>query len=245
MDKANATEFYGLISGSVASVFADAVNKKMNNSMIVSVWNDIQEFQKDVGSNAQEKIKGLKAILITDKAFDEKADVKTKEFAFHFMQSMFKQKDLYGLHIILYTKDANLLDALETRYMDDPDSKYEGTRILLATGDYKVSSIQSVFNTPFTLLSYDDKKKREMEKIIEEAHENENRRISNRGLMMLLGKQQALQEQLDYTQRELLVVNRKIIEYATSINDDNLDIIVDDIQIDSTKDIRKQFETLR
>lgn len=245
MGKANVTEFYGLISGSVSSTFADAVNKQMDNAMIVSVWNDIQEFQRDVGSNAQEQIKGLKAILITDKAFDDKADVKTKDFAFHFMQSMFKQKELYGLHLILFTKDANLLDSLEQRYMDDPDSKYEGTRILLANGDYKVSTIKAVFNTPFTLLSYDDKKKREMEKIVEEAHENENRRISNRGLMMLLGKQQALQEQLDYIQRELLVVNRKIIEYATAINDDNLDIIVDDIQIDSTKDLRDQFETLR
>lgn len=244
----NANEFYGIISGKQSAAFAQALNNSLETSQIVSVWNDISEFQKNVGNNAKEEIKGLSAILVTDFAFPSK-DVSANVFAFNFMQSMFKAKELFGLHIILFTKDQDLYEALQTYYTDDPDAKYDGTKVLLNPTDYSVPAIKGVFSSPFNLLSYSDKKKREMEKLLEEAREKEHRVMSRRGYLMLLGKQQALQEMMDMTQRELVVVNRKLIEYATSIQDDNLENIVDDLETDVVEDakdlLKREYEKLR
>lgn len=242
---AKKNEFFGLISGSIGQSFATTVNKSLDDGLFVNVWEDIQTFQRDVGKNALEEITGLRAILVTDYAFNASDTVSAKEFAFHFMQSMFSAKELYGVHIILYTKDQQLYDALISKYENEPESKYEGTRVLFNPSDYTVTQIKGVINSPFNLLSYSDKKKRDMDKMMEEAREKENRRISNKGFMMLLGKQQALQEQLDMTQRELLIVNRKIIEYATALQNDNLESIVDDLEYDVNEDIKTQFEKLQ
>lgn len=239
------TNFYGIISGKQSSIFSGALNKSLKNSMVVSVWKDIPEFQTYVGSNAKEEIKGLKAILITDFAFDEKSDTKTKAFAFTFMQSMFKEKELYGIHIILYSQNQLLVDELNTMYEQDSSQKYEGTRVLYNSGDTTVTNIAKVFEQPFSLLSYSDKKKREIEQLEEEQEEKNKRLIANRGFMMLLGKQEALQEIINITNRELTVVNRKIFNYSLDINNDNLDNIVSDIEMDINDDVKEQYDKLR
>lgn len=238
-------EFYGIITGAKSETFAQAINQKMNNALITSTWKDIKEFHQSVNNKIKNEIAGITAIMVTDRAFSGETNVEANAFTFHFLQSMFKSKELYGIHLILYTKDQHLLDTLESKYREDPDAKYEGTRLLLCTGDYTVSSIIRVFKSPFALLSYSDKKKREMEKIIEMAEADENRRISNQGFIMLLGKQQALQEQIEYLQRELTVTGRRIVEYATAINDDNLDIIIDDIRDGTLDTLIEKYDKLR
>lgn len=249
MSITNSGEFYGLISGKTSSTMAKATNERLENAQIVSVWNNITEFQKDVGSNAREEIRGIQAILITDYAFDTTSDMNAKVFAFDFMQSMFKQKELYGKHLILFTKDKELHERLEQKYTEEEDSKYEGTKILYNPDKYTVSSLLSVFSSPFKLLNYGEKKQRDMAKMEEEARDSERRLIARRGYLLLLGKQQALQEMLDMTQREITVVNRKLIQYATSITDDNLENIIDDLEMEvdlSTKDVlRREYDRIK
>lgn len=239
------TNFYGIISGKVSETFAQAINQKMENANVVAVWDSIETFQRNVGRDAKSEVQGIKAIVVTDYAFAPKMTVEAKAFAFHFMQSMFKDKSLYGIHLILYTKDQNLLDTLDNRYRENEEEKYEGTRMLLCAGEFSTTAIIKVFKSPFALLSYDDKKKKEMERILEEARRQEDRRISNKGFIMLLGKQQALQEEMEYLQRELVIINRKIVEYATALNDDNLDLIVDDLTMGVLDNLDEKYDKFR
>lgn len=242
---ANKTEFYGMISGKVGLSFSKALNQSLEEGMIVNNWETISEFQRYAGSNSAEELRGLTAIMITDYAFGDINDAPAREFAFHFMQSMFLQKELYGVHLLLFTKDAELYELLTAKYENDPSVKYEGTKVLYNPTDYTVTSIKGILKSPFNLLSYGDKKKRELEEYLEKAQEQENKRMSYKGFMMLLGKQQALQEQLDHIQRELLIVNRNVISYATAITNDDLDAVVSDIKHGIEEDVKEQFEKIR
>lgn len=89
------TNFYGIISGKVSETFAQAINQKMENANVVAVWDSIETFQRNVGRDAKSEVQGIKAIVVTDYAFAPKMSVEAKAFAFHFMQSMFKDKSLY------------------------------------------------------------------------------------------------------------------------------------------------------
>ena len=238
-------KFYGLVAGKYAVTYSDAVNKGLDDEQIVKTWASIADLQREINTQGPTVLKGITAILIIDKSFKADASLESRSGVFHFLQSMFKDKEYYGTHLILYTQDNALFSALNSQYDNDPNSRYEGTRILLCDTDYTTESLARVFESPFELLSYDERTDREIERRNKHLEEQKMKIRANREFMALIGRKETLEDLIGTLNRELSAVNKNIYEYAMDLQSNNIDALTSDLDATIDKEISEQLKKLR
>lgn len=240
----NQPKFYGLIGGPYSLTYTEKINQHLDDAQVIKTWRTIEDLQKEINRNGVTTIKGISAILIIDKSFKENSSIESQLGIFNFLQSMFKDKELYGTHLVLYTKQDALYDMLNEQYESDPTLKYEGTRILKCDVDYNITSLAKVFEQPFSLLSYDEKTEREQEKQKKRLEQQQDEIKAKRQFMSLVGKKELLEDLIGTLNRELTVLNNQIYNYAMDLQSGNLESLTD---MDTTIEIEisDQLKRLR
>lgn len=240
----NQPKFYGLIGGQYSLAYTDKLNNVLDDSQVIKTWRSIEDLQKELNSNGVETIKGISAILIIDKSFKNGSSIDSQFGTFNFLQSMFKDKELYGTHLILYTQQAGLYERLNEQYESDPALKYEGTRILKCDVDYTIPALATVFDQPYALLSYNEKTERELARQSKRLEQQQDEIKAKRQFMALVGKKELLEDLIGTLSRELTVLNNNIYDYAMDLQSNNLESLSD---MDNTIEfeISEQLKRLR
>lgn len=238
-------KFYGLVAGRYAVAFSEVINKGLDDEQIVKTWSSLSDLQREINIQGPSVLKGITAILIIDKSFKEDASLESRSGAFNFLQSMFKDKEYYGTHLILFTQDDALYSTLNEQYTTDPELRYEGTRILLCETDYTTESLSKVFDKPYELLSYDERTDRELERRKKHLEEQKTKIRANREFMALIGRKEALEQWIGTLNRELSVVNKTIYDYAIDLQSNNIDALTNDLDETIENEIEKQLKNLR
>lgn len=215
-------KFYGMIGGKSTTIFSKNVNNVLDDKQIVKNWDTLTDLHKEINKSGPEAIKGISAILILDKCFQEDEKLENMVGKFDFVQRLFKDKELYGTHLIVYTPDERFYTALKEYYDEDEDLKYEGTRIVFCDTDYTVQSLARILDRPYELLSYDAKLEKDLE--LQELRRNKKLEEMNakRYFMSMVGKKEMLEQLIDTMNRELSVLNKQIYEYAIALESNDL-----------------------
>lgn len=220
----NSPKFFGFIAGSSSADFAKAVNTKLLDSQILSTWSTLRELQQDLTLNGKESIMGIHAILVTDSGFASNGSDEAIVNEFNFFQKMFEQEALYGCHIIYQTKKSSIFEALNKLYVEMPDLKYTGTRVLYNASDTTISNVSKLFNDePYQLLSYGEVTKKRVNSERVKALNLKNKARQQEDFIILLAQKEMLETQLDKTQREIRILDRQIHTYAKNIHNENFD----------------------
>ena len=89
---------YGLIAGTKVNLYSKLISDELTDGKIVNGWIDMADLQKHIKTHGIESIQNLEKILILDSGLLNTTNKDAIINQFDFLQSMFKQKDLFGWH---------------------------------------------------------------------------------------------------------------------------------------------------
>lgn len=213
---------YGLIAGTKVNLYSKLISDELTDGKIVNGWIDMADLQKHIKTHGIESIQNLEKILILDSGLLNTTNKDAVINQFDFLQSMFKQKDLFGIYLVLYTADSDLIVKLRGHFDSNPDGRYQGAIVSHCMDGYKVSGLKRVLELHEEILTpgaanADREKDKERSAMEQKKKIEDNRRIQR-----MLGEKKALEGIKDYIDRNLGSIGLQLTTYLEEVKDNDL-----------------------
>lgn len=237
---------YGLIAGPQVNLFSKKISESLTDGKITKSWVDMADLQKYIKTHGAASIQDLEKIVILDSGMMDSKNKDVLVNQFDFLQSMFKQKELFGVYLVLYTADDDLVVRMRDHFDNNPDGKYRGAVVSHCTDGYKVNGIKRVLELHEQVLVGSDEPENTVDRERDQdrlAMEQKKKVEDNRRIQRMLGEKKALEGLKDYIDRNLTSIGLQLTSYLEEIKDDDLSMLDHDSNSDIlVSEIEREME---